>query len=128
MTSNVVQGLVDTVLLASASAANTAAATSAWVDVRAYEGPLKFTINTGIITGTCTWTIEDATDGSGTGAATVTPNEGAFTAVTTSNDPILESRTVPKTKVRGWVRVVGTIVTGPALCAASLQATPKYIG
>jgi hypothetical protein len=77
--------------------------------------------------GTITPTIEDATDGSGTGAATVTPNEGAFTQVTTSNDPLQEKRTINASAVRGWIRYVGTIVTGPALVGVSLLARPKNI-
>jgi hypothetical protein len=113
-------------MLAPLSAAATANATSAWIDVRKYEGDLVIVSNIGIITGTITPTIEDATDGSGTGAAAVTPTEGAFTQVTTSNDPLQEKRTIPAGSVRGWIRYVGTIVTGPALVGVSLLSHPKY--
>ena len=113
-------------MLAPISAAATVNATSAWIDVRKYEGDLVIVSNIGIITGTITPTIEDATDGSGTGAATVTPAEGAFTQVTTSNDPLQEKRTIPAGSVRGWIRYVGTIVTGPALVGVTLLAHPKY--
>lgn len=114
-------------MLAAVSAANTAAATSAWIDVRKYEGDLVIVSNVGIVSaGSLTPTIEDATDGSGTGAAAVTPNEGAFTAVTTSNDPLQEKRTINASAVRGWIRYVGTIATGPALVGVSLLAHPKY--
>jgi len=113
-------------MLAPLSAAATANATSAWIDVRKYEGDLVIISNIGIITGTITPTIEDATDGSGTGAAAVTPNEGAFTQVTTSNDPLQEKRTIGAGSVRGWIRYVGTIVTGPALVGVTLLSHPKY--
>ena len=114
-------------MLASASAANTAAATSAWIDVRKYEGDLVIVQNAGILTGTLTPTIEDATDGAGAGGAAFTGlNEGAFTVVTTSNDPLLEKRTIPAGATRGWIRYVGTIVTGPALIGVTLLAHPKY--
>lgn len=109
-------------LLDPVSAANTAAATSAWVDVRAAEGDLVFTTQLGAVTGSITWTIEDATDGSGTGSAGVTPNEGAFAAGAANQ---IQKRTVNAGAVRGWVRVVGTIVTGPALVAANVKYHPK---
>jgi hypothetical protein len=111
-------------LLDPVSAANTAAATSGWIDARKYEGDLVFTVQVGALTGSITWTIEDATDGSGTGAAGVTPNEGAFAAGAANQ---VQKRTVNAGAVRGWVRVVGTIVTGPAVVAANLKSHPKYV-
>lgn len=116
-----------TQMLVPGAKANTAAATSGWIDVRGYEGDLAFISQVGTVTaGSVTPTIEDATDGSGTGAAAMTPNEGAFTAVTTANDPLTEKRTINAGAVRGWVRYVGTIVTGPADVAVALMARPKY--
>jgi hypothetical protein len=115
-------------LLAAVSAANTAAATSAWVDARKYEGDLVFVLDVGIVTaGTLTWTIEHADDGSGTNGAGITPTEGAPTQLTTSNDPLVQKVTVPATAVKGFVRVLGTIVTGPALVSAVMLAHPKYV-
>lgn len=111
-------------LLDPVSAGNTAAATSGWVDVRDREGDLMFTVQVGALTGSITWTIEDATDGSGTGAAGVTPNEGAFAAGAANQ---VQKRTIGAGAVRGWVRVVGTIVTGPALVAASVAGRPKTV-
>lgn len=109
-------------LLDPVSAANTAAATSGWIDVRGYEGDLMVVNQVGTLTGSITWTIEDATDGSGTGAAGITPNEGAYVAGAANQ---IQKRTVNAGATRGWVRCVGTIVTGPALVAASLHARPK---
>lgn len=110
-------------LLHPVSAANTAAATSAWTDVRKYEGDLMFETQVGALTGSITWTIEDATDGSGTGGAGITPNEGAFAAGAANQ---IQKRTINAGAVRGWVRLVGTIVTGPALVAGRVSAHPKY--
>jgi hypothetical protein len=110
-------------LLDPASAANTAAATSAWIDVREAEGDIVFKNQVGAMTGSITWTIEDATDGSGTGAAGVTPNEGAYAAGAANQ---LQKRTVNASAVRGWVRCVGTIVTGPSFVAVSILYHPKY--
>ena len=111
------------ILLSPVSAANTAAATSAWVDARKYEGDLVFTVQTGALTGSLAWTTEDATDGSGTGAAGITPNEGAFAAGAANQ---IQKRTIIASAVRGWVRVIGTIVTGPVLVGANLKSHPKY--
>lgn len=118
------QAATCTLLLSPVSAANTAAATSSWIDVRPAEGDLVFTVQTGALTGSITWTIEHASDGSGTGAATITPNEGAFAAGAANQT---QKRTVNANAVAGWVRVVGTIVTGPVLVAANLKHHPKYV-
>lgn len=113
-------------MLVPGAKANTAGATSAWIDVRAYEGDLVIVSQVGAVTaGTITPTIEHASDGSGTGAAAITPNEGAFTAVTTSNDPLTEKRTINANAVLGWIRYVGTIATGPADVAVALLSRPK---
>jgi hypothetical protein len=111
-------------LLDPVSAANTAAATSGWIDVRDAEGDIVFVNQVGALTGSLTWTIEHASDGSGTGAAAITPNEGAYAAGAANQT---QKRTVNASAVAGFVRCVGTIVTGPALVAASLLHRPKNI-
>lgn len=105
------------------SAVATANATSGWIDARKYEGDIVVTAQVGALTGSITWTLEDATDGSGTGAAGIMPNEGAFAAGAANQ---VQKRTLNASAVRGWIRCVGTIVTGPALVAASFQGHPKY--
>lgn len=117
------QALKAVKLLDPVSAAATANATSAWVDVREAEGDIVFTNQVGALTGSITWTIEDATDGSGTGAAGITPNEGAYSAGAANQQ---QQRSLNGSAVRGWVRCVGTIVTGPALVAANIKYHPKY--
>lgn len=119
------QGAETNILLNPVSAANTAAATSSWIDVRKYEGDLVFICQAGAVTGSITYAIQDADDGSGTNSAAVTPNEGAFTVISSAN--AVQKRTVNANTVRGWVRVVGTIVTGPVLVAASVTGLPKYV-
>lgn len=106
------------------SAANTAAATSGWIDIRQYEGDIVIETQVGALTGSITWTLEDATDGSGTGGAGITPNEGAFAAGAANQ---IQKRTLNASAPRGWIRCVGTIVTGPALVAASLISRPKSV-
>lgn len=109
-------------LLNPQSAANTAAATSGWVDVRRYEGDVEIIIAAGAITGSLTPTLEQATDGAGAGATGLTPNEGALGAQTQNTGRKLTFRA---SATLGFVRVVGTIVTGPALVAYSIQGRPK---
>lgn len=120
---NEAQAAASVKLLDPVSAANTAAATSVWTDVRDREGDLMFLAQVGALTGSIAWTVEDATDGAGTGAAGIVPNEGAFAAGAANQ---LQKRTIHASAVRGWVRVVGTIVTGPAVVSASVSARPKY--
>jgi len=116
------QACLATKMLDPVSAANTAAATSAWIDVRNREGTLEITNQIGALTGSLTWTVEDATDGSGTGAAEMTLNEGAYDAGAANQ---IQKRTFPVRATRGFIRCVGTIVTGPALVAVSFRAHPK---
>lgn len=123
MLGNEGQAATAKILLSPISAANTAAATSGWVDARDAEGDIVFTVQTGAVTGSITWTIEHATDGSGTGAAAVTPNEGAFAAGAASQ---VQKRTLNANTCRGYVRCVGTIVTGPSIVAANIKYRPKY--
>lgn len=122
MLGNEAQAASTVKLLDPASAANTAAATSGWVDARQAEGDIMFVNQVGAITGGIVWTIEHATDSGGTGAAAITPNEGAYAAVTANT---VQKRTVSANAIGGWVRCVGTITTGPVLVAASISYRPK---
>ena len=107
--------------LVAADHANTAAATGAWVDVRHCVGDIAVISTVGVVTGgTVTGTIETATDDQAAGLATLTPNEGAFTVVSGSNDPLTEKRTVNARHTLGWIRYKGTIATGPAVVGASV--------
>ena len=124
MLNNEAQAATSKLLLSPASAANTAAATSAWVDARDAEGDIMFVVQNGALTGTCVWTIEHATDGSGTGGAAITPNEGAFATVTANS---IQKRTISANACKGYVRCVGTIVTGPTLAAASISYRPQIV-
>jgi hypothetical protein len=122
MLNNEGQAASTQIMLSPVSAANTAAATSGWIDVRKMAGDIVVVVQTGAVTGTITWTLEDATDGSGTGGAGITPNEGAFAAGAATQ---VQRRTINANAHRGWIRCVGTIVTGPSLVAASCHSRPK---
>lgn len=118
------EGQVATIkkLLDPVSAANTAAATSGWIDARDAEGDIVFTNQVGALTGSITWTIEHADDSGGTNGAAITPNEGAYSAGAANQ---VQKRTISANACKGYVRCVGTIVTGPALVAASIMYRPK---
>jgi hypothetical protein len=124
MYGNEAQAATQKLLLSPVSAANTAAATSGWVSVADAEGDIMFANQVGALTGSITWTIETATDGSGTGGVAITPNEGAYAAGAANQ---IQKRTVNKNACKGFVRCVGTIVTGPALVAASISYGPKIV-
>lgn len=113
--------------LAPNAAANTAAASGAWIDVRQVIGDIRVIVDVGVVTaGTITPTIEDADDITGSNNAAVTPLDGAFTAVTTSNDPLRQVKHVSANAIRGFVRFVGTVVTGPAQVSATIEGRLKY--
>jgi hypothetical protein len=122
MLNNEGQAASSQIMLSPVSAAATANATSGWVDVRAMEGDIVVVVQAGAITGSIVWTLEDATSSGGAGSAGITPNEGAFAAVTANQ---VQRRTINAKAHRGWIRVVGTIVTGPVLVAASCHSRPK---
>lgn len=103
-------------------AADTAAATSDWIDVRSVKDDIRFIVDVGVVTaGSITPTIEHADDDSGTNSEAVVPLEGAFTAVTTANDPLREVRHLQSNALKPFVRVVGTIDTGPVQVAYTVE-------
>jgi hypothetical protein len=95
----------------------------AWLDVREYEGDIIIIQDVGAVTGSITGSIEDATDISGTANAAL--SGATFTAVSSANN--LQKLVIPAGQPRGFIRYVGTIVTGPALCSVSLLSRKKYI-
>lgn len=93
-----------------------------YVGVAKYEGDLVIIQDVGAVTGSITGKIQDADDGSGTNVADVVG--ATFTVVSSANNT--QKITIPAGSVRPFIRYVGTIVTGPALCSATLLSKPKY--
>jgi hypothetical protein len=123
-----VSALTTLKVLNSVSAANTAAATSGWIAVSEYEGHIAVLINVGIITGTIDFTFKTATSGAGAGEALIVPLGGALTQLTTSNDDgtpyiaFFDAR-----KLTGYLQVIGTVVTGPALLSYTVIGRKKTV-
>lgn len=96
----------------------------AWVDVRTQEGELYVPITVGAVTGSVIFSLQDATDGSGTGAAALSPAV-ATGSITTANS--VSKLVVPAGTVRGWVRVVSTVTTGPVFAGALIAGHPGMV-
>lgn len=124
MSASDVRSVSPVVILAPIDCADTAAATSGWIDVRTYEGDIAIIQSTGVVTaGTIAGKIQEATDGSGTGAADITG--ATFTSVGTSTDNDVQKLVIRNTA--GYIRYVGTIGTGPALVGVSMLARKETV-
>jgi hypothetical protein len=120
------ESLLPKSLVHSQDAANTGAATSAWTDIREFDGEVLVVQNVGAITGTITGGLEDADDGSGTNSAPLVPDDGnQFNAVSTPDN--IQKEVFEANKARRWVRYVGTIVTGPAQVSVTMWGHPKNV-
>jgi hypothetical protein len=121
------EGATAVQLLAPIDAADTAAATSAYVDVTDFEGQLAVIVQAGIAdAGSLTVTFLTATDGSATGEAAIVPISGALTVVTTSNDPLTQVAVFDCTQLKGFLKVVGTVATGGVLVSYVAFGLKKY--
>jgi len=93
-----------------------------WIPVAKLEGNLAFFYNTGAVTGSVIYKLQDATDGSGTSAADLSPAVASASITTAGTSGAL---IVGKSKIRSHVRFVATVTTGPILAAAVLIARDK---
>ena len=106
-------------VLSAISAADTAAATSGWIDVRPYKGTLKFIVNSGAVTGNTVGKLRRADDVGGTNAADITG--ATHTAISTSAQ--VRTIEIPATTAP-FIQYVGTVTTGPILISVTLLAHP----
>jgi len=109
-----------TMLLAPIAAAATANATGGWVDVRHIQGEMAIICQVGAITGTLTPTIRTASTSGGAGDALLT-TDADMTAFSATG---IQKITVSRNSTLGYIKFVGTIVTGPALVSACVVAHP----
>jgi hypothetical protein len=121
-----IEQLTATEILAPVSAADTAAATSAYIDLNGYEGQIGIVLATGLVGTSITYSFLTATDVGGTGEAGVVPISGAPTVITTSNDPNTEIAVFEATQLAGWLKVVGTIVGTAVVVSYTAIGILKY--
>lgn len=112
------------ILLPAVSAANTTLGTGEWVDCQKGEGDIMIVQSTGAVAGTLTGTLETAPFANGTGNLALLPPAGNFAAVSAANN--IQIAVVPASLCLGWIRYIGTIVTGPSLVAVNAFFHPKY--
>lgn len=93
-----------------------------WLATSGYEGALLFLVQIGAVTGNAVFKLQDATDGSGTGAADLSPAV-ASSALSTAGD--VARLVVAKGKIRSHVRLVATVTTGPILASGFMLARSK---
>lgn len=87
-----------------------------------WDGPVEITQNIGAVTGSITGKVQESADGS-TDWQDVAG--AAFTIVSAANNT--QRIVISAGATRGWIRYVGTIVTGPALTAVTASAVPKNV-
>jgi len=109
-------------VLPAVSAANTAAATSGWIDVRAYKGSLMFIVNSGAITGSYVGKLQGADDSGGTNGADITG--ATLASVSTANQA---GSIVISATARPFIKFVGTVTTGPVVISVVLAAHPGSV-
>jgi hypothetical protein len=92
----------------------------AWVDLSKCVGEALVPLTIGAVTGSVVFKVQDATDGSGTGAADLA---GVATGTISSANSAAKL-VFPADQNRGFVRVVATVTTGPVFAAGSVAAHP----
>lgn len=124
MLNNEAQAASACFLIGPISAANTAAASSNWIDVRGFAGDILCIQQLGGVgAGTVTGSFDEASDATGASAASVNFNEGAFVAGTSNN---VQIRTIGGTK--GFLRYRPTLSIGPALISVTIVARKRQVG
>lgn len=107
------------------AASNAATVNSAALNIAAldWDGNVEVTQNVGAVTGSITGKIQESADGS----TDWQDLPGAtFTAVSSANNT--QRIVIQAGATRGYIRYVGTIVTGPALVAVTASGVPKNVG
>jgi len=108
--------------------ADTAAATSAYIDVTGYEGQIAVIVSNGIIGagGSVAYSFLTASDDEGTGEAAVVPVSGALDAADEENEPLTQMAVFDTTQLAGFLKIVGTVTTDSGPTTYTILGTPKY--
>lgn len=103
-----------------ASQASTVTGSALNIAALDWEGLFEVTQNVGAVTGSIAGKIQDSADGS-TGWADLP--DGAFAAASSANNT--QRLVIDAQSTRGYIRYVGTIVTGPAVVSVTASGAPK---
>lgn len=119
--------LVATLALA-VDPADTAAASSAFVDVQGYEGQVAVVISNGIIGagGSVTWTFQTSTVDEGTSPATIVPVGGALAVANEANEPLTQIAVFDVSQLQGFLKVIGTVATDAGPLTYTIIGRKKY--
>ena len=109
-------------VLPSVSAADTAAATSGWIDCRQYIGTILFDVHSGAITGSFVGKLQSASDSGGTGAADITG--ATHTAISTANQ--VKTISVAATTAP-YMKYIGTVTTGPVVLSVTMRGRKQSV-
>jgi hypothetical protein len=113
-------------LLEAKNCTDTAGASGGWVDCRGAVGDLLVIQNVGAMTanGTLAGALLTSNAANGAGNSALTFDDGNnFTSVSASNN--IQGKTVDANKNKGWIKYVGTIVTGPHVIGVTVHFRPK---
>jgi hypothetical protein len=126
------QDAVASLLVASASAANTAGATSStgqWMDTVGLEGDIAVIMAALSLTGTITGKLQSASDANGTGATDIAGT--GFTLCTSGDGLTTRVQTVcvnAKAVIQRYLGFAGVVVTGPVINLTVVAiARKKYV-
>jgi hypothetical protein len=122
-----ISALKPTVALA-VDPADTTAATSAYIDVKGYEGQVGVVISNGVIGsgGSVTWTFKTATTSQGAGEADVTPISGTPTVASEANEPLTQICVFNASQLKGYLKVIGTVATDAGPLTYTIIGMKKY--
>lgn len=108
-------------LLAPASQASTVTGSAVNIKAQDWNGQIEITQNVGAVTGSITGKIQDSADGS-IGWADIAG--ATFTAATGAG---VQRIVLNAEATAGYIRYVGTIVTGPAVVGVTASGVPKNV-
>jgi hypothetical protein len=109
--------------------ADTAAATSAFIDVQGYEGQIMVGVTNGIIGagGSVTWTFATAVDDEGTSPTTIVPVSGALDVASEANgDANAQLAVFDVSQLEGFLSVIGTVATDAGPLTYTIYGQKKY--
>ncbi len=111
-------------MLNAKNCANTADATSGWIDTRGMQGSLLVIQNVGAVTGNIAGALKTSSESNGANNEAITFDDGNnFALVSAANNT--QAKTIDARKSKGWIGYVGTIGTGPAVVSVAVIGRPR---